>query len=177
LDSVAKMVEQGFKDLKEKGLQRKDIARRCLHSVDSFYKIVNAGRSIPSQSRLDLAKLHPLFGRAIALEGTGYGIFERPDCDMHIQSVMQHVFKEHQEADAAIKPLPRILLDKQKPEDLSPEVTEIIKSAVKEICDDVQWKLEFLTDLETQYKLGIVDSCLLTKAKAACADTQTTLNR
>ncbi|MBP2638299.1 MAG: hypothetical protein H6Q72_4206 [Firmicutes bacterium] len=174
MPNVARMVGQAFRDLEERGIKPKAIASQCNYSVDAFYKVINAGRSIPTQARKQLAKMHPLLGLAAAAEATDYSIFDRPECDRHIQSVFQHVFKEHEEADVAIKPLPRILLDKSGPGDLTPDVRQSVVNASKEICDDVQWKLELLIDLENQYKLGIVDSCLLTKAKAACAGTQTT---
>ncbi len=164
--SVAAMFDQAMTVLTDKGFPPKALASKVCYSVDSLYKVVTSGRSIPTQARQQLASENLLFGLAVALEGTEYRVFDRPEGDRHIQNVLQHVFIEDEESDAAVKSLPRILLDARGPEDLTREAREYLEKAAYDVCEDIRWKFELLVNLESQFGLDIIQKCLLQKEKA-----------
>ncbi len=168
-NAVAALFGQAVTVLSDKGFPPKVLASKINYSVDSLYKVVTAGRAIPTQARQKLASENLLFGLAVALEGTEYRVFDRPAGDRHIQSVLQHVFIEDEEADAAVKSLPRILLDARGPEDLNREAKDYLEKAAHEVCEDIRWKFELLVGLESQFGLDIIQKCLLQKEKSRLA--------
>ncbi len=171
-NAVAAMFDQAMTVLTDKGFPPKALASKVCYSVDSLYKVVTAGRAIPTQARQKLAGENLLFGLAVALEGTDYRVFDRPEGDRHIQSVLQHVMIEDEEADVAVKSLPRILLDARGPGDLTPDARKFLEKAAHEVCEDIRWKFELLVNLEAQFGLDIIQKCLLQKEKTTCAATR-----
>jgi len=153
----------------------KALAREFRCSDDALYSAMKEIRPIPSQAREKLAKLNMVGMMAATLEATGFSkLFGYLRVDRHIYSLIHRVYKEDREADEALRRLPELLLDKERPDDLSPEDREIILRAGKEIIERIHCEFNLLAELERQYGVSFQE-CLIEKEKAACAGAQTTL--
>lgn len=143
--------------LEKLGEPIKSVARETGYSVDAFYAAQNGKRHIPQDAKPKLSQKHPMFGMAIAYEDTGYQCFTYINRDRHIQTMIRRLEKEDMEADKALQPLGIMLVDKNDPEDLTPEDEFTLKAAAKEISDRIQADLNLLVEMETRYRLGLTE--------------------
>ena len=103
----------------------------------------------------------------MALEMTGYKLFNYFSGDRHPQTLIRRVEKEDREADAAMHDIPFVLIDKQTAQDLSPEDRLMVQNAGKEICDRICADLNLVCELDDTFQLGLVDYLLDKKEKTA----------
>lgn len=161
--SVGTMLREG---LERHGAPPKAVAAEINYSIDAVYAAMNNKRRIPKDAGPKLAGMHPMAGLAVALEATGYNkLFSIIEGDRHPQTMIRRVEKEDFEADEALKPVSWIIIDKNRPEDLTPEEVVMMKAAVKEICDRVINELNLVIELDDRYRLGLMD-VIRTKEKA-----------
>lgn len=151
------------KAIESSGLPPKAIAAECNYSVDAIYAASQGKRRIPWEARRKISKINILGGLAVAHDATGYNCFEYIDGDRHPQTMIRRVEKEDAEADAAIKPLGWRLIDKNKPEDLTPEDEAVIDLVGKEVSERIKADLNLLITLDTQYKRNLVERFLLSE--------------
>lgn len=142
----------------EKAFGSHQEAARQINVTPSMLSKVLAGeRNIAPDIRQKLARMHPMVGLALALEATGYRIFSYIRGDRHPQTMLRRVEKEDAEADAALEPLAWRTIDKDGPEDLTPEDVIALKAAGKEIADRIRADINLLVEWEDRYQLGLLD--------------------
>ncbi|HCF71970.1 MAG TPA: hypothetical protein DER33_10390 [Syntrophomonas sp.] len=147
------------------GTPTKALAAETNYSVDAYYLAMNGKRKIPQDAREKIASVSILAGLAVAMEATGYKLFSFISGDRHPQTLIRRVEKEDQEADAALKQIPFIILDKQKPEDLSSQELEMVRKAGRETCDRIRADLNLICELDDTYRLGLINYLLDKKEK------------
>lgn len=142
----------------------KEAARRLNYSPEMLSKILAGERNIAPEIRVKMARMHPLAGLALALEATGYKWFSYIEGDRHPQNLIQRVLKEDEEADKALEPIPKKLIDKTGLGDLTDEDIKKLRAAAKEISEDITAKINLLIEWEDRYQIGLLD--LLVKEKS-----------
>ncbi len=148
------------------GIPTKALAAETHYSVDAYYSAMNGKRKIPQDARNKIASVSILAGLAVAAEATGYKLFSFVTGDRHPQALIRRVEKEDQEADAALKEIPFLLLDKNGPEDLSESDLERLRNAGQETCDRIRADLNLICEMDDTYRLGLIDY-LIEKEKTA----------
>lgn len=136
---------------------QKEAARQIYYDHTLLNKILSGKRPVPPDARPKLAKMHMVAGLALAQEATGYNIFGYIEGDRHLQTMIRRVEKEDAEADAAMKPVGWRLIDKKKPEDLSKEDVFALNAVAKEVGDRVKADINFLIELEENFRLGLLE--------------------
>jgi transcriptional regulator with XRE-family HTH domain len=158
------MLKQGI----ERGVGSQKEAARLLNVTDSMLsKILSGERSLAPDLKPRVAKMHPLAGLAVALEATGYKIFELLTGDRHPQNLIRRVEKEDAEADEALRPIGLMLIDKSGPEDLADDDRHALRMAAREIIHRVRAELNLLVELEDRFRLGLLRDLVGEKEKAA----------
>ncbi|MCL6479314.1 MAG: hypothetical protein K6T65_13055 [Peptococcaceae bacterium] len=148
------MLKQGI----ERGVGSQKEAARLLNVTDSMLsKILSGERSLAPDLKPRVAKMHPLAGLAVALQATGYRIFEYIRGDRHPQTMIRRVEKEDAEADAALKKIAMLIIDAEGPGDLTEEMRRELFLAGKELCDRIRADLNAVIELEDRYQLGLLE--------------------
>jgi hypothetical protein len=127
------------------------------YSPEMMSRVLNGERNIAPDLMPKIAKANITAGMAIAEETTGYRCFQRIEGDRHPQTMIRRVEKEDAEADAVLRQIPWVIIDKQCPEDLSEEEREVVCLAGKEIADRIRADLNLLETLDDFFQLGLVD--------------------
>lgn len=127
------------------------------YSQEMLSKILTGDRNIAPDMMPRISRANITAGMAIAEETTGYGCFQRIEGDRHPQTMIRRVEKEDAEADAVLRQIPWLIIDKQCPEDLSDEEREVVCLAGKEIADRIRADLNLLETLDDFFQLGLVD--------------------
>lgn len=127
------------------------------YSQEMLSKILTGDRNIAPDMMPKMARANITAGMAIAEETTGYHCFRRIEGDRHPQTMIRRVEKEDAEADAALQQIPLILLDKQRPEDLTGVERQIVQLAGKELADRIHADLNLMEVLDDYYRLGLID--------------------
>lgn len=133
-------------------------AARYLNLSDEMVSRVLSGeRNLAPDLMPKAAGAHLMIGLSIAEETTGYKCFSYIEGDRHPQTMIRRVEKEDAEADEALRYLPWILIDKNGPEDLSPEERDLMFSIGKEICDRICVDTNLVEEMDDRFKLGLVE--------------------
>lgn len=127
------------------------------YSEEMLSKILTGVRNIAPDIMPKMAQANIAAGMAIAEETTGYMCFQRTEGDRHPQTMIRRVEKEDAEADAVLKQIPLILLDKDCPEDLSDLDRQIVMLAGKELADRIHADLNLMEVLDDHYQLGLIN--------------------
>lgn len=159
------VVEKQVGSMLHEALRRSDTPIKALaaetnYSDDAFYSAMAGKRKIPRDARGKISSINIMAGLAVAMEVTGYKIFNILGGDRHPQTIIRKVEKEDREADAALRDLPFVILDKNCPEDLSPEDREIVIKVGQEICDRIKADLNLICELNDTYNLDLLDYLL-----------------
>jgi len=152
----------GPRVLLRRGIERsngtyQEAARQINVTPSMLSKILAGERNIAPDLKLKLAGMHILAGLAMAMESTGYRCFAYIDGDRHPQTMIRRVEKEDREADEALEKLPWLLMDKNGPEDLTPEEKLRVKRKAKEILDRVCVDLNLVAELDDRFRLGLLE--------------------
>ncbi len=168
MEAIQQEVGSMLKEALNRGdMPVKSLAMGTNYSTDAFYMAMKGKRSTPQDARERIASLNILGGLAMALEMTGYKLFNYFSGDRHPQTLIRRVEKEDREADAAMHDIPFVLIDKQTAQDLSPEDRLMVQNAGKEICDRICADLNLVCELDDTFQLGLVDYLLDKKEKTA----------
>lgn len=127
------------------------------YSPEMLSRIITGERNISPDMMPKMARTNITAGMAIAEETTEYRCFRRIEGDRHPQTMIRRVEKEDAEAEAALMEVPWILIDKQRPEDLSEHEKQLVFTAGKELGDRIQADLNLMETLDSQYGLGLID--------------------
>lgn len=152
----------------ERGVGCQKEAARLLNLTPSMLsKILSGERSLAHDLKPKASRMHLLAGLAIALEATGYKIFEYIRGDRHPQNLIRRVEKEDAEADEALRPIGLMLIDKSGPEDLTEEDRFTMKAAAREIIHRIRAEFNLLVELEDRFRLGLLEDLVGGKEKTA----------
>ena len=127
------------------------------YSQEMLSKILTGDRNIAPDMMPKMARANITAGMAIAEETTGYNCFHRIEGDRHPQTMIRRVEKEDAEADALLKQIPLILIDKNCQEDLSDLDRQIVMLAGKELADRIHADMNLMEVLDDYYQLGLID--------------------
>jgi hypothetical protein len=139
------------------GMDPAQIAVRINYSRDAIYKAQQGTRPVPRDAGTKLSALHPLWGMAIALQETGYRLFNFATGDRHPQVLIRRDEKEDHEADQALKTLPYLILDKHGPEDMTPEDYEVLRTFFRESIESISARINLMIELDDRYQAGLLD--------------------
>lgn len=134
----------------------KSLAKETNYSVDAFYASMAGKRKIPQEARKAIAEIHALGGLAVAYESTGYRCFTILQGDQHPQNVLQKCLKEDRDVDIVMEDMGFRLIDKQAPEDLTPDDVIALKAASKEVIEEVRALLSLLIVWEDRFHIGLI---------------------
>lgn len=159
--------------IRRSGIPPKAIAAETNYSVDAIYAACQGKRKIPRDATRKLSSVNMLAGMAVALQETGYRVFEFFSGDRHPQTMLRRVEKEDSEADEALKGIGWRTIDKDSPEDLTEDDRTALKIAAKEVADRIKTDFNLLVEWDDRYQLGILDY-LIGKNKKALGSAQGT---
>ncbi|MEN6325832.1 MAG: hypothetical protein ABFD18_06460 [Syntrophomonas sp.] len=167
------VLEKDVGEMLQEALLRSDTPVKALaaetnYSVDAYYSAISGKRKIPQEAKGKISAVSIMAGLAVALEATGYKVFQILGGDRHPQTAIRKVEKEDREAEAALMDIPFMILDKNCPEDLTLGERELVKKAGEEICDRIRADLNLVCELDDTYRLGLIEY-LLEKKKTAPA--------
>lgn len=151
-----------------------EAARQTNVTPSLLSKILSGERNVAPDLKPKLSRMHLLAGLAMALEATGYKIFEYIRGDRHPQTMLRRVEKEDAEADAALKSIGWRIIDKECPEDLTEDDKFALLTAAKEIADRVKTEINLLIEWEDRYRLGLLEHLTGEKKKGLVAETRAT---
>lgn len=149
-----------------------EAARRLNVTPSMLSKVLSGERNLAPDLKPRVAKMHPLAGLAVALQATGYKIFEYIKGDRHPQTMIRRVEKEDAEADAALKKIAVLIIDAEGPEDLTEDARRELFRAGKELCDRIRADLNTVIELEDRFQLGLLDYMTGEKEKSLVAETR-----
>lgn len=136
---------------------QKEVARRINYSDEMLSKVLAGERNLAPDITPKLARMHPMIGQALAEEATQYNCFSYIEGDRHPQTMLRRIEKEDHEADKALEDVPWILIDKNRPEDLSPDERLILQKAGQEVCDRIKVDLNFVVEMDDRFHLELVE--------------------
>lgn len=148
---------------------QKEAARQVNYSNEMLSKVLAGERNLAPDIAPRLSRAHVMIGQALAEETTGYSCFSYIDGDRHPQTMIRRVEKEDFEADAAMRIIPWLLIDKNGPEDLEPGERSKLVHAGREVCDRIKADLNFIVEIDDRFKLGLVDYLTENKKTARVA--------
>lgn len=158
--NLKRAIERGF------GTQKR-AACHVNYSPEMINKVLSGERPLPPSIGPKLSRKHLIIGIAVAEETTRYRCFEYIDSDRHPQTMLRRAEKEDLEAEAALKPIAYLLIDKHNPEDLNPEERHCLSMAGRELCDRIQADINLIMELDDRYNLEL--SSYLTEKKKETA--------
>ena len=134
----------------------KAAAHHLNYSEEMISKIFTGERQIAPDQQPRWARSNLLTGMAIAEEATGYQCFSYIEGDRHMQVMIRRAEKEDAEADAALRELPWLLLDKQGG-DLTAQEKDLAMAIGRELCDRIHADLNLIVEMDDQYHLGLIE--------------------
>lgn len=134
----------------------KAAAHHLNYSEEMISKIFTGERRIATDQQPRWARSNILAGMAIAEEATSYRCFSYIEGDRHMQVMIRRVEKEDAEADAALREIPWLLLDR-KSDDLTAQEKDIALIIGQELCDRIHADLNLVVELDDQLRLGLID--------------------
>ena len=134
----------------------KAAAHHLNYSEEMISKIFTGERQIAPDQQPRWSRSHILAGMAIAEEATGYQCFSYMEGDRHLQVMIRRAEKEDLEADAALRELPWLLLDKQC-DDFTAQEKDLALTIGRELCDRIHADLNLVVELDDQLRLGLID--------------------
>ena len=167
--------------LLKRGIERgcgtqKEAARRLNYSPEMMNKILSGERNVAHENKPKLSGIHLIAGLALAQEATGYMIFDYIEGDRHPIVMLQRTLKEDTEADRQLIDIGWRIIDKNRPEDLTPEDVVALKAAAKETIDRINADINMIIEWEDRYQLGLLDYLTGKKKNSLVAETQATYN-
>ncbi|NLW90971.1 MAG: hypothetical protein GXY34_05160 [Syntrophomonadaceae bacterium] len=161
-----KVLKMGF--MKGYGSQR-NAAMHLGCSEALISKVVSRERDLAPDLMPKASKTHLIIGISVAEDATGYSCLSYIEGDRHPQTMIRRVEKEDAEADAALRKLPLMLLDKHTGADLTQEEREHATLTGWELCDRIRADLNLVAELDDRYQLGLVSYLTERKRPLAAA--------